>query len=203
MTTPLPWHIDLLPWYIFAAYWAVSALRVKRTKAAEQSIDRAATVLLMVIAFLLLFDDNLRMGPLNRPFVPSERWIEWVGVAITSVGVGISIWARYCLGQYWSARVTLKDEHRLIRSGPYQFVRHPIYTGMLLGAVGRALTIGEWRGVAAVVLIMAAHSLKALREESMLTTEFGEEYAAYRQSTGFLVPRLRSGTAMDTHTKRT
>ena len=64
----------------------------------------------------------------------------------------------------------------MIRSGPYAVVRHPIYTGLFVAAAGTALVVGEWRGVLAVALLLAAHSRKALREESLLTGEFGEEY---------------------------
>src|SRR5215813_9285698 len=75
---------------------------------------------------------------------------------------GDSIWARYCLGEFWSARVALKEGHQLIRTGPYAFVRHPIYTGMLVATIGTALVVGEWRAVLAILLLVAAHSRKAL-----------------------------------------
>jgi|SRR5271165_1532035 len=205
MTTLLPHHIDMLPWYVFGAYYAWSAAAVKRTKAAEKSADRLATLAVMVAAFALLFADWPSSGPLRSRFITPDPRIAWVGFAITVVGAGIGIWARRFLGEYWSARVTLKQDHRLIRSGPYRFVRHPIYTGLLLGMVGRAITIGEWRGVLAVVLILAAHSRKALREERMLAGEFGEEYARYREDTGFLFPRIWPGsgpsTGMDTRAR--
>jgi protein-S-isoprenylcysteine O-methyltransferase Ste14 len=201
MTPPMPWHADLLPWYVFAAVWAIYAFRVKRTKAAETSGDRFVTMIVMVVAFLLLFYERPLPAVFNKRFLPAEQWIAWAGVAVTSLGVAISVWARVILGSNWSARVTLKEGHRLIRSGPYRFVRHPIYTGMLLGAIGRAITVGEWRGVLAVVLIIAAHSRKAMREEKMLASEFGEEYATYRRSTGFLFPRLLA-TEMDSRAER-
>lgn len=194
MKTPLTlWQIAMIPWYFFAAYWAITWLRVKRTKSAEPLTSRLATIVPLVLAFELLFSRSLRIGPLRLRFLPAADWIAWSGVALTSLGVAIAIWARYCIGQYWSARVTLKEGHRLIRSGPYASVRHPIYTGMLLAAAGTALVIGEWRGVLAVVVIWAAHSRKALREEKLLTTELGEEYVSYRRRTGFLFPRLRRG----------
>ncbi len=184
------WQIELIPWFVFAAYWAITALRVKRTKAAETSSDRLGTIAVLCVAFALLFHDWPRVPWLQIRFVPSDIRIQWAGVALTSIGVAVAIWARRTLGEYWSARVTLKEEHRLIRSGPYRFVRHPIYTGMFLAAAGTALFVGEWRGVLANVLIFIAHSRKALREEKMLLVEFGEEYNAYRRSTGFLFPRL-------------
>jgi protein-S-isoprenylcysteine O-methyltransferase Ste14 len=191
MKTLTLWQIEMIPWYFFAAYWAITWLRVKRTKTTESIAQRLLTILLMVLAFELLFSVALRIWPLRLRFLRAEDWIAWCGVALTTLGIAVAIWARYCIGQYWSARVTLKEGHRLIRSGPYASVRHPIYTGMLLAAIGTALVIGEWRGVLAVVVIWAAHSRKAVREERLMTAEFGEEYAAYRRSTGFLFPRFR------------
>ena len=202
MRAILPWQLDLIPWYIFGAYWLITALRVKRTKKTESLVSRLATIIPMLFAFELLFSDLLRIGPLRLRFVPAAAWIEWLGFAIASLGIAIAIWARYCIGEYWSARVTLKEGHRLIRSGPYKFVRHPIYTGMLVGVAGRALTLGDWRGILALVLVLGAHWGKARREESLLTAEFGEEYAAYRRSTGFLFPRLSPEAGMDTHNAR-
>lgn len=190
MRTPTIWQVELIPWYIFAAYWLISALKVKRTKAREKSADRLATLVVVALAYELLFGTWLRIGVLQQRFIPQETWIDWAGIALSWLGTALAIWARHCIGEYWSARVTLKEDHQLIRSGPYARVRHPIYTGMLVGTIGTALVVGEWRGVLAVVLLLAGHWRKALREESLLTREFGEEYAAYRRSTGFLLPRL-------------
>jgi len=183
-------HPDLIPWYVFSAVWVISWLKVKPTKLAETAGSRLVTIGGMTAAFVLLFRETAWSSALRQRFLPEAEWIFWAGIWVTSAGVLIAIWARYCIGQYWSARVTLKEGHRLIRSGPYRFVRHPIYTGMLLGAAGRAFTIGEWRGVVAVLVILAAHSHKALQEEALLDKEFGAEYASYRRSTGFLFPRI-------------
>lgn len=191
MKTLTLWQIDMLSWCVFSAYWLVTWLRVKRTKTTETIAQRLITIIPMVLAFELLFSSSLAVGPLRLRFVPADKWIGWTGIALTSLGVAVAIWARFCIGQYWSSRVTLKQGHRVIRSGPYAVVRHPIYTGMFLAAMGTALVLGEWRGVLAVIVIFAAHSHKALREEALLTRELGEEYTSYRQGTGFLFPRLR------------
>lgn len=196
------WQIELMPWYVIAIYWAITWLGVKRTKAREKSADRMITLAVVVLAYNLLFANWVRIGPLRLRFVPQNAWIAWSGIALTWQGVALAIWARYCIGQFWSARVALKEGHQLIRSGPYAVVRHPIYTGLFLAAAGTALVGGEWRGVLAVALLLAAHSRKALREESLLTSEFGQEYANYRRSTGFLFPRLSAGGGMDTPTER-
>ena len=191
MTSLTVWQIELIPWYLFGGYWLITWLRcVHRTKVREKSTDRLLTVAVVVLAYNLLFADWLRIGPLRLRFVPPKPWVAYIGIALTCAGVAIAIWARYSIGVYWSARVTLKEGHQLVRSGAYAFVRHPIYTGMFLGAVGTALVIGGWRGVLAVGLLLVAHSRKANREESLLTSEFGEQYVSYRKSTGFLFPRI-------------
>lgn len=199
------WQIDMLPWYVFALYWLITWLRVERTKSTESVAQRLLTIVPMVLAFELLFCDSLRWGPLRKRFLPAEDWIAWCGIALTCLGAALAIWARYCLGQYWSSRVTLKEGHRVIRSGPYAVVRHPIYAGMQLAALGTAVVRGEWRGLLAVIVILVAHSRKALREEALLTTELGEEYTSYRRGTGFLSPRFGRGPGiggMDTRPGR-
>jgi isoprenylcysteine carboxyl methyltransferase (ICMT) family protein YpbQ len=162
------WQIDMLPWYVFALYWLVTWLRVERTKSTESVAQRLLTIVPMVLRFL-----------------PAEDWIAWLGIALTCLGAALAIWARYCLGQYWSSRVTLKEGHRVIRSGPYAFVRHPIYAGMQLAALGTTVVLGERRGVVAVIVMLVAHSLKALREEALLTKELGVEYAPTGGGLGF------------------
>jgi protein-S-isoprenylcysteine O-methyltransferase Ste14 len=189
MTHLTLWQLELMPWWIFAAYWLITARRVKRTKEREKSVDRLVTIVVVVVAYELLFA-HWRLGPLDLRFFPDEVRFAWAGIAITWVGVSVAIWARYCLGVYWSAGVTLKEGHQLVSSGPYAYVRHPIYTGMLVGCIGAAMVVGEWRGILALILLLLAHSRKAMREESLLTKEFGEAYATYRRRTGFLFPKL-------------
>lgn len=196
------WQIELIPWYGIAIYWALTGLRVKPTEAREKSTDRMITLAGVMLGYTLLFANWLKIGPLRLRFVPQSAWITGSGIALTWLGAAQAIWARQSIGQVWSARVALKQGHRLIRSGPYAVVRHPIYTGLLVAAAGTALVTGEWRGVLAVALLLAAHSRKARREESLLTSEFGEQYADYRRSAGFLFPRLSAGGGMDTPGER-
>ena len=88
--------------------------------------------------------------------------------------------------------MTIKVEHELIRNGPYAYVRHPIYTGILLALVGTALAIAEWRALIAVALVWIAFYTKARVEEKMLAQEFGAAFAEHRRRTGFFLPRLIS-----------
>jgi protein-S-isoprenylcysteine O-methyltransferase Ste14 len=196
------WHITLIPWYAFCAYWLSTWLRVRRTKTTETRSSRLGTILPLFVAFFLLFDARTSVGPLAWRFIPPDVRVAWAGIGLTAIGVAIAIWARYCLGEFWSARVMLKQSHRIIRSGPYAFVRHPIYTGMLTAAIGTGMVVGEWRAILAVVTLLVTHSRKALREEALLMAEFGGEYASYRRSTGFLFPRIWPSAGMDTQAGR-
>ena len=184
------WQLELVPWYVFAAYWVLSSLRLKRTKVEQNPRERMAHVAVMVVAFLLLFSHSMRIGPLGSRFVPESAPVQKLGFVLTSLGVAVAIWARYCIGQHWSARVVLKEGHQLIRSGPYEYVRHPIYTGLLLATAGTALAVGEWRAVVGVGVAFAGWSRKARAEEALLAKEFGDQYQEYRRHTGFLAPRL-------------
>ena len=184
-------RVDLIPWYVLAIYWTISALRVKQTKVQEDVSGRLFHISVMALAFFLFFSHRLDIGPLGLRFAPASGWLRILGIVLTFVGAGIAIWARYSLGQYWSARVTLKVDHQLIRSGPYAWVRHPLYSGLLLAMAGTAFVIGEWRAVIGVLVALAEFSRKAAKEESLLATEFNEDYQEYRKQAGFLTPRFR------------
>jgi protein-S-isoprenylcysteine O-methyltransferase Ste14 len=190
MSAPTLWQIEMAPWYGLLLYWAISFLAVKKTKIPEDSASRSKHLVFVLASVLLMFTDYFRIGPLARRFVPEEASIRYGAIALTCCGVAVAILARYNLGQYWSARVEVKVDHQLIRSGPYAWVRHPIYTGMLLAGVGTAVFVGEWRAALAIGFAIAGFTLKARKEESLMSAEFGELYEEYRRGTGFLIPRF-------------
>ena len=138
--------------------------------------------------FYLLFARSHHYGVLDARFVQPMHAVQIAGIALTSAGVALAIWARLILGANWSGRVTRKVDHQLIRTGPYAYVRHPIYTGLLLATAGTALFIGEWRCLIALVWVLAGETFKAKREEQFMLAEFGESYRQYQQQTGFLIP---------------
>jgi protein-S-isoprenylcysteine O-methyltransferase Ste14 len=109
---------------------------------------------------------------------------------LTWAGIALAVWARWHLGQYWSARVTIKKDHKLIRAGPYARLRHPIYSGLDLAALGSALAIDRWRCLAGVCLIALGYWIKARKEEAMLSAQFGADFEQHCRHTGFLLPRL-------------
>jgi protein-S-isoprenylcysteine O-methyltransferase Ste14 len=185
------WQWELIPWEAFFIYFAISMFRVKQTKAPEPLASRLPHIALMVAAAVLLFTTRFRMGFLGSRFIAESIWPQYAGIMLTSLGTAVALWARYSLGRYWSSEVVVKENHQLIRSGPYAYVRHPIYTGMLLAGAGTTLFIGEWRGIFAVLLAATAQVRKARKEEVLMKAEFGDQYMEYRKHTGFLTPRTR------------
>lgn len=186
---PMQWI--KIAWVVFALYWLVSAFNRKATKKRETYWQRLVYTLPLLIGFWFLFRPQTRdIAVLGARFVPVSAAAQWAGVALTVAGVGIAIWARWHLGTNWSGVVTLKQGHELIRTGPYRAIRHPIYTGILLGLLGTALTAGEVRGLVAAVLGWLSFYIKAQREESFLAQEFGPTFEEHRRQTGMFLPRL-------------
>lgn len=130
------------------AYWLITALRVKPSKQIEGRTSRLVRMALTVLVFGLLFSPRTRIGWLGERAVPPRDAIAIAGAIVTALGAGLAAWARYVLGKNWSAAITLKESHDLIRNGPYARIRHPIYSGIVLGLLGTALAIGEWRALA-------------------------------------------------------
>jgi len=186
----LPLSIDL-PWIVFIVYWIIKAAKTRKTQRRESFASRYVVMLVMVAGYVFIFSPSTRIGLLGRRFVSHNVSVVILGMVLTWLGVALAIWARYHLAENWSGRVTIKQGHELIRIGPYARLRHPIYSGLLLATLGTAVVIGEWRCLVGVCLVLLAYSIKAEREEAMLTEQFGEAFQEHRRHTGFLLPRLR------------
>jgi len=191
------WHYLVAgPWIVLILYWWVSALKTRRTVLQEPFTSRYGILFLLVAGYILVFvysdrrDIDSKIGLLGQHIFPRGLALAIGSVVLTWIGIGIALWARWHLGLYWSARVTLKEDHKLIRSGPYAYFRHPIYSGFDLAAIGGALAIDRWRCVVGVVLIIAGYWIKARKEESMLTDQFGPAFEEHCRVTGFLLPKI-------------
>lgn len=181
--------IDAL-WLLFGAYWLVSALKRKKTKQRESVLQRVGYTLPLAVGFYLLYEPQPPIGWFRTRFLPPGPFGEWFGVLLTAAGIGVAFWARWHLGANWSGVVTLKEGHELIRTGPYRSIRHPIYTGILLALFGTAFTFGEVRAPLAVVVAWLSFYVKARREESFLSQEFGPGFAEHKEHTGMFLPRF-------------
>jgi protein-S-isoprenylcysteine O-methyltransferase Ste14 len=174
-------------WAVLMIVWGVGALRAGPVARRQSSASRLAHLLpLGVCCFLLLGIGSFSL--LARRFVPDTARVGWIGVALAATGNAFAIGARFFLGPNWSGMVTVKKDHRLIRQGPYAVVRHPIYSGILLGLVGTAIVIGEVRGLIAVALAVLGFRLQSLQEERFMEDEFDGEYREYKKRVKAIIP---------------
>ena len=176
-------------WITFVAYWFISALGQKAI-AERQSLPSALAHRIPVGLgwFLLAFP---RLGPpWNRTLIPQAEWVLAIGTAICVFGLYMTLWARWTLAGNWSSDVTFKQDHELIKTGPYRFTRHPIYTWLLVMCLGTAIDIGQLRGAIGLVVVGIGFWIKLKQEERLMLLHFPDQYPAYQKQVKALVPFL-------------
>src|SRR5271155_3923738 len=136
-------------WEALGIIWVVGLLWSKRTQERTDVRARVVYGLCTVAGFYLIFGDRIPEGWLHLRLYPPMEWIDELGLALTGLGLAFAVWARIYLGANWSGSVQVKVGHELMRGGPYGWVRHPIYTGLLTAMVGTGLVRGQLRGVLA------------------------------------------------------
>ncbi len=176
-------------WGIFLVYWRVMSWGVKSPQRVEGMASRVTRSVLFLTMIVILSFPNLPLPFLYWHFMPGSEAAFFAGLAITVAGLSFAVWARVHLGRNWSQAVMIKQDHELITTGPYRFVRHPIYTGILTGFLGVAVATTQVRGLLALALISAALWTKLRLEEKWMESHFGATYAAYAQRVPALVPR--------------
>jgi len=186
--------LDLLRyiWSAFGIYWIVAGVKGKSAQTHEPHWYRFLRLSILAVVFLLLFWNRAAVGFLGARFLPEVALVEYLGFALTLIGLTLALWARIHLGQYWSDKVVLKFDHQLVRTGPYAYMRHPIYSGVLLGVLGTALVLGQWRGLLAFIILLINYSIKAKKEEQILSGRFSDQFREHQNLAGFLLPRFRS-----------
>jgi protein-S-isoprenylcysteine O-methyltransferase Ste14 len=157
----------------------------------ENLASRLSHLVPLGIGVALLTSGHFAGPMLASRIYPQTDGTFWFGAALVALGLSFAVWARVHLAGNWSGTVTLKQDHDLIRSGPYRLTRHPIYTGLLLAVLGSAFALAEWRGLVGLALIALAFLRKIDIEEGFLTARFGEAYARYRAEVPALIPWSR------------
>jgi protein-S-isoprenylcysteine O-methyltransferase Ste14 len=128
------------------------------------------------------------LPPMNELLTSRTDLMEATGLVLCVLGLFTTIWARWTLAGNWSSDVTFKQNHELIKTGPYRFVRHPIYTGLLLLCLGTAIEIGKVRFWLALPLWSVGFWIKLKQEEKLMLQHFPHDYPAYRKQVNALVP---------------
>jgi protein-S-isoprenylcysteine O-methyltransferase Ste14 len=178
-----------LPWLLWLGCWVVMARGNKAVTRREPIGSRLTYYVPLLLGALLLarhdYPDTFLGGHFLPP--PLRHPVFWVGAACVVFGLAFSVWARVHLAGNWSGTITLKEGHELIRTGPYRWVRHPIYTGVVLALLGTALAGARWSGLLGAGLMTGALIRKLSLEERWPAALF-PEYAAYKAAVPALIP---------------
>jgi protein-S-isoprenylcysteine O-methyltransferase Ste14 len=175
-------------WIAWGVTWLGAAVWSGRTEKRAATWDVSAYRLLTVVGAILLWHGTARV------FGSSRLWHVGYGGAyalagVTLTGIGFAWWARLHLGRLWSGSVTVKEGHRIVDTGPYSLVRHPIYTGLIGATLATAAAPGTATAVVGWALVTLGLWLKARVEERFLVDELGSEsYGAYQRRVPMLVP---------------
>lgn len=175
-------------WILWLLYWQAKATDTKAAARLEGPVSRLVRSIVFIAAIVLLSVSNLPSAFLYRPFLRQGPLPFFAGAALTIAGLLFTVWAREHLGKNWSRSVTVRQNHELITSGPYAFVRHPIYTGILTGFLGSAIAEGQMRALIALAMVSAVLWFKLRLEERWMRDTFGDSYAAYSRRVAALVP---------------
>jgi len=166
-------------WITFYVVWVIAALFTKRT--AERTAWWHGWWIWFPVAAVMFLVRRAVLFSVSAVLWQVPPTLGMIADAMTVIGLLIATWARRVLGRNWSSNVVFKERHELIEGGPYHFVRHPIYSGVLLMLFGTMLVWGRLVGVVAFIVVIAGLSVKATLEERLLIRHFPESYARYRQ----------------------
>ena len=168
-------------WVIFWIAWLIAAFTAKASR--RPSSRLAGSRIALAIVVVILFRLNVHGG--------SERVdgpvLQGIGLALWIAGIGLAVWARLYLGRNWGMPMSRRQDPDLITTGPYRFIRHPIYTGIILAMIGTALAINLF-GLIVAAVIAALFAYSASREERFLAAEFPATFPDYQARTKLLIP---------------
>ncbi len=179
-------------WIAFVAYWLILARFNKRAMRSARWSGWGARLVIIAGVLIVLRFHRRGVGGLAgsigrslaiHPGIASQ----WTGVGLCVAGFAFAFWARAHLGRNWGMPMSLRQGHELVTSGPYAYVRHPIYSGIMLAMIGSALAVGFF-WLALFVLYFAYFLFSARTEEKMMLAQFPDTYPAYRRRTKMLIP---------------
>ena len=176
-------------WIILLLYWFVSRSSVKATQERNWSGGSFRWVIIGIVIIVLLRDFfRLSIPFFTISLISHSELLSVVSVILVGIGLVIALVARGTLGGNWSNDVDVKVDHELITTGIYRYLRHPIYTGVLLMGLGSALFLGTISAFLGFLFLLGFFWFKTRREEKLLTNHFPKEYPAYKNHTKALIP---------------
>jgi len=184
-------YVILACWVIFLLYWIISARSVKETEERAKGLSGQLWKLLLILGAILIgnfFGLSTVIPVLSHLLIPHTGIVNTLTVILLALGLAIAILARKKLARNWSSSIAFKKDHELITTGIYRYVRHPIYTGLLLMLLGNALFFATLGAAIGFLIVIISMFVKFSQEEKLLTKHFPAAYPAYKKKTKALIP---------------
>jgi len=186
-----PTKLLALIWLAWVVSWVVAAFWSGRTKTHVATRDSWVYRLPILIGAIFLMPLTARLVG-AEPLYHVGDFGTYILALVTVLGISFTWWARIHLGRFWSNAITHKEDHRIIDTGPYGMVRHPIYTGLIIGILATGLAVGTWTAILGALFVSFGEWQKARMEEGFLSAELGQEaYRNYSRRVPMIVPFLR------------
>jgi protein-S-isoprenylcysteine O-methyltransferase Ste14 len=182
----------LICWIAFWTYWFISAINTKSNKSGSRSVFLGLRLGIALIILLLIRSGHIKSVFWSRVFAghsptTSNMILQTIGTIILVCGLLFAVWARVHLGRNWGTPMSHKKDPELITSGPYHYVRHPIYTGIIFAFMGTVIAVGPvW--IVLLVISGGYFVYSAFREEKYLEKQFDGSYTKYKKSSKMLIP---------------
>lgn len=185
-----PTKLLALIWLAWVVSWVVAAFWSGRTKTHVPTWDSWVYRLPILLGAIFLMPLTARaLGA--APLYDVGPWGTYVLALVTVLGISFTWWARIHLGRFWSNAITHKEDHRIIDTGPYGMVRHPIYTGLIIAILATGIAVGTWTALVGALFVCLGEWQKARMEEGFLSLELGQEaYRNYSRRVPMIVPFL-------------
>ena len=160
-------------------------------KKREEGMASKIAGVLGLLGFVAILVYAIQPAWLSWASLPLPLWLRWAGVGMAILGFALLQWAQNILGKNWSDTPRMIEEQSLITSGPYQFIRHPIYTAFLLILGSTLLISANWLiGLAWIGMTLLEVASRIGFEENLMLEYFGDQYREYRKRTGRLLPKI-------------
>jgi protein-S-isoprenylcysteine O-methyltransferase Ste14 len=179
-------HVIRFLWMLIMTVWLALAFESNEPVVVKRDRRSDVAVWIVSIGWVVLL-----LNRFNGPqLIPRIMFVRIFGFALTITGFAFALWARFYLGSNWDAFISLRLRHKLVRTGPYAIVRHPIYSGFMLALAGSALNFGHLRSFIAATMVILAWVYKSGLEEAFMMDHFGMEYDQYCHAVKRLIPRI-------------
>ncbi|MGA3009498.1 MAG: isoprenylcysteine carboxylmethyltransferase family protein [Terracidiphilus sp.] len=178
-----------LCWAATLVFIIFSANSVKRTVKVDRRWRWGWLLPAVLVAAFLLFRHTIQLPAfLAAIILPQAVWIDILADILGLAGMVFALWGRVTLGHNWNLYPALKENHELIVRGPYQYVRHPMYTGLVSMLLGAVIWYGKAAGFAWFFACFLGTWFKLRQEEKLLTAHFGESYGLYKVRVKAIIP---------------